>query len=214
MDWLATQTSLRGIVMTEPIAESMKRPSRYAMVDGVGEMGIGIVFAGMSIILRLSVGQRSIWSWKPTVVICLAVLLVLVLLAEATVKSRITFRRTGYVKYRHSRVQTALAVVVAAILAAFISYFLKHSPRGENLQLLLGSLSMCVLYAYGTKMDQAWRWIVVIAMVLAPLATRSIVSSDPGQWLSTGIIGICWLVSGLVTFWLYLRRTRPAQGAQ
>src|SRR5579864_868647 len=207
--------------MAELITEYTKRPSWYALSGGVGEMGLGILFLGMSILIHIAnrYGQHSIWSWKPTVLICGAVLLVLVLVAEATAKNRITLRRTGYVKYRQSRAKAAVAIMIAAILAAIvavlISHFWKQSPHGQNLQLLLAGSSMLALYAYWTKLDRPWRWIVALAMTFGPLASHSILSDDPGQWLSSDVvIGMCWLISGAITFWLYLRRTRPAEGAR
>jgi hypothetical protein len=52
-------------------------------------------------------------------------------------------------------------------------------------------------------------------MVVAPVASRSFLMSDPGDWRSTDcIIGVCWIVSGAITFCLYLRSTRPAENPQ
>jgi len=205
--------------MTEGISDYLKRPSRYAMIEGVGEMGIAIVISGISAfgILHARAGEHSIWNWKPIMLIYGVVLLALVFLAQAMIKKRITYPRTGYLKHRHSRVKSVVAIVSAAMLGAIcavlISNFWKHSEHRQDLQLLLSGLIWCLLYAYATKMDQTWRWIVAVAMTFGPLGTDRIMSGDPGQWVSFIVIGICWLISGTITFWLYLRRTRPAQEA-
>jgi len=179
-------------------------------------MGLGIVLAGISIfnILALNAAKGSVWNWKPAPLVCDAALLIIVFWAQAAVKRRITYRRTGYVKYRHSRLKAIVAGSVAAIIAMITVFTLQRFWHVQSTAVLLAGLSMCALYVYATKMDRPWRWIVAVVMVIGPLIIYSLLANDPGAWRSTGIISVCWLASGGITFWLYLRNTRPAESAR
>lgn len=202
--------------MSEGIADYLKRPLRYNIIDGIGEMGLGILFIGLSIIKNHvgNIGPTSAWHSKFMPLGFMAALLVVVLWSEAVAKNRITYRRTGYVKYRHSRRTSIIAGSAAMLVAAAAAYVLTkiwHAAGGATV--LLSGLSMCALYVYWTKLDRPWRWIVAVAMAVGPLGVRSILISDPAEWRSMGVIGICWLISGIISFCLYLRNTRPTETA-
>ena len=203
--------------MSERIADYLKRPLRYNIIDGIGEMGLGVVLLGLSIInnLAANIGPNAGWHSKIMPIGFMAVLLVVVLWSEAVAKNRITYRRTGYVKYRHSRRTSIIAASATMLIAGAAAYVLTriwHAAGGATV--LLSGLSMCALYIYWTKLDQPWRWVVAMAMAVGPLGGRSMLISDSRDWSSMGVIGTCWLLSGITSFCLYLRNTRPPETAK
>lgn len=205
--------------MSESLLDYEKRPIRYSSIDGIDELLIG-VFILVSTILMYVVNtapQGSIWRWKPTVLISNALLLVVFLLARKLLKERITYRRTGYVRYRYSKVKSAIGGIVGFVVAAALVvsiYVLWHPPARDRSLILLGSLLWATLYVYFyvhlTKMYRAWRYLVAVVMAAGPVALYSVLPNVRDiSTLSAGLLGACFSISGVVAFLSYLRKTKP-----
>jgi len=102
-----------------------------------------------------------------------------------------------------------ISMVVALLLARW--HVLLH---GHGIE-LLGGLVMATFYGFATKIDHLWRWIIAVVLALGPITVDLILLQTRGRDdLSAGVIGVCWIVSGAITFCLYLRHTQPMQDAE
>jgi hypothetical protein len=189
---------------------------RYKNIDGIWEMGIGFLCVMMVLLEKSlrSAPRNSIWHWRGTLALCIALLGFVVLCGKRVLKKRITYPRTGYVKYRGLAGKPWLAGLIAAstaMPAALLFYLLlrhtRYSVTAAVLSVILG-----LLYALGTRLDEAWRWVVLAVIILGPVAI-SMLPLDRGslQGLPTAFIGLTYFVSGVITLTLYLRRTRSAE---
>jgi hypothetical protein len=69
-----------------------------------------------------------------------------------------------------------------------------------------------LFYAFATRLDEAWRWVVLVVMVTGPVAISMLpLEREWLETLSAGFLGLTLLVSGLIALSLYLRRTRPPE---
>lgn len=206
--------------MTESALDFEKRPLRYNAIDGVDEMLVGVLLLTLFLLLHVTniAPEGSIWRWKPIFLIGDTFLLVVFLVGRKLLRERITYRRTGYVKYRSSKIRSAIGVVIAGMIAAvavkYVSNPWDQLHRERNL-IMLGSLLWSFLYTYfyiyKTTMHSVYRYVTALVLALGPVA---VYSAFPGtrdiSTLSAAVPGACFLISGVVTFYLYLRNTNPA----
>lgn len=217
--WRRKLDGVEEDLVTESVEEYIKRPLRYNQIDGLGEVFVGTCFLNWPLFdyVRTLAPAGSAWHWRYTSTICALALLIVVVAASGVLRRRITYRRTGYLKYRNLRWKTAL-ISVASMCVAIVFVLLLARWHvllyGHGIE-LFGGLAMAVLYAFATKMDDLWRWIIASVLALGPFTVYLILLQSRGRDdLSAGVIGVCWLVSGAITFCLYLRRTQPAQDAE
>jgi hypothetical protein len=203
---------------SEQIEEYLKRPARYNMIDGTNEIGIGLIMSGMVLFnwLHAISPEDSVWHWNFFPVLCLWMLCVALLGAGAVFKRRVTYRRTGFVRYRASAGLKGIieGMVGGAIgVAAVYALSMRHT---EHAMALLGGLGMAALYAYATNLDRPWRWPVLVLIALGPRAVYVLPLNGRAQDnVGTSLIGLCWLLSGAITLCTYLRNTElPQQDAQ
>jgi hypothetical protein len=151
------------------------------------------------------------------------------------IKTHITYPRTGFVEYRKGeRIRTQ---IIAGVLGALTSLGIVSSLRRHwdiTTAASLAGLVFAVSYAYRIARAARWKWVVACAIalgslviaflpadVLAALANDSLVT-HPARARLVGVIilslmtyGTMLLISGGISFWLYLRHTQaPAQEAQ
>jgi hypothetical protein len=201
--------------MFDQLDDYVRRPMHYENIDGIGQLGIGILWMGIAALeaLETTVPEGSIWHRRGPVVICLLAFGAIVLFGMWTLKSRITFPRTGYVKYRGLSkpwVGAAIAAVIAVPMTMFTSFLSRHSSSSASLPVAVGSAGFALVYAFATRMEAAWNWVVLVVMVAGPVAISKLpIDRQWGQGPSLGFLGLTFLVSGAITLYLYLHRTRP-----
>ncbi len=80
----------------------LPRPKFYNNIDGMGELGRGIVSLGFAIILWLSIGMPvdSIWNRMDLSMACYILIFIAIDYGIKAIKKRITYPRTGFVEYR------------------------------------------------------------------------------------------------------------------
>ena len=206
--------------MTDLTAEYIKRPLRYNLIDGVDEMLVGFLFLALPLLAHVAnvAPDGSVWQWKPLLLITNGLMLILVLVSRKLLKKWITYRRTGYVKYRYSKTRAVIGGIVGfgvgiAVMAAI--YRLWPLPHREQHLILISSLLWAAFYAYffvyKTEMYRIYRYVVVLLMAIGPLAVYSVFTTVRDiSTLSGAVMGACFLISGVITFWSYLRRTNPS----
>jgi hypothetical protein len=205
--------------MANQVDDYVKRPMRYQNIDGLGELGIGIIWTGLTLLelLKETAPSGSIWHGKTTFVVCAAALLFVVLYGQKALKKRITYPRTGYVKYRDTGtgawriVAGLLTAVVVALAVVFVSQRFAL-PSFKVMVIALGSAGWGLMYALMTRLDAAWRWVVLVTMIVAPPAV-AMLPLDP-SWrdhLPFVLQGLIFMVSGAISLALYLRRNPPPE---
>ena len=205
--------------MANQIDDFVKRPMRYQNVDGLNELGAGVIWTGLVLLLLLRdiAPSGSIWHTRAAFAIGGVVLLIVVRYCQRILKKRITYPRTGYVKYRQSRARAnaiACAVGVAAASAVWLIVVgFDHHPF-EAAQIASASVGWGATYVILTRIDAAWRWAFLGALTAVPpiVATLSLSHLWLDIFLSDGLI---LTTSGVIALTFYLRENPvPEQVAE
>jgi hypothetical protein len=140
------------------------------------------------------------------------VLLLVVLYGQKILKKRITFPRTGFVKYRPVGAKPWIVGAITGALGVAAAIFVLRR-FSFSLNVAVASAMWGLFYAFATKLEGgAWRWVVLVVMVGGPVAISTLPLDR--EWLETlsfGFLGLTLFVSGGITLYLYLRHTRPSE---
>ena len=224
--------------MEPGIGSQLDRPKAYYNIDGVGELGIGFMCLGYTLLqwLQIHSPRGSVWNRMDTLFIWVGLMCAVIHYGSKAIKKHITWPRTGYVAYRR-RDTVWRPLIVALAVSSLLSAGLIVARRWHwdvTTPVSLFGLVLAAIYAYGFARTVRWKWAVVwilaagslaIAMLPADLvgapANHSWVTAImPAQavgafLLSMLLYGLILSISGGISFWLYLRRTQaPAQHAQ
>ncbi len=205
--------------MNDTIKTTIERTRQYWYIDGFGEMLTGLVFVLLGAINYISgIVTPSMGSAVMVGVGYPLVILGGVFAGRGWVRSlkeKITYPRTGYVKYiqperssRTKRAVTALFVAIAVsittmvitrgldpfwvvlgtglLIAAFIGYFAVQVPLNRFIILAL--------------------WVVVVSLI----SVRAPASEDIQMGILLAGTGLGWMGSGIITLLRYLKNTQPA----
>ena len=142
------------------------------------------------------------------------------------IKEHVTYPRTGFVEYRkRDRVwPTVFAAVGAPAFLALVMLALRRHwdlTMGASLVGLLSAAS----YVYHFAREVRWKWAVASAMAIGSLLIAILPGDLVGSLTGHSWLAVClpsfmlWgpllLISGGISFWLYLRHTEaPARDAQ
>jgi hypothetical protein len=210
--------------MSNSIDDYVKRPIRYQNIDGLDELFLGFLWIALQLLdfFHLTAASGSVWRSNATFFLCVGVLAAVCLYGHKSLKSNITFPRTGYVKYRRSatgvwlRGSIAAAVAVGVALATVFVLQRLGPDSSEIGKMALTSGGWALFYIYITRMDAAWRWVVLLAMlVVPPLAAAFPIGRLLSGNLPFVLQGLIFFVSGLIGLTFYLHRNPlPEHGAE
>jgi len=220
----------------ERIESLLQRPKFYNNIDGVGELGVGVMMLGYGLLVWLQVhSDRAIWHNGWVVIPLILLMASAIERGSKAIKKRITYPRTGFVEYKKCDHMwpAAIAFVVSAVVAASIGFATRsHSSIGSSFGFTtpaaLFGLVVAAVYGYGVARAVPWKWAVVAAIAVCSIAIAmlpadwagAIVGSPSnagpfspgsvGAWLlSILAYGAFMLISGTISFVLYLRHTQP-----
>ena len=215
----------------DQVGNLLDRPRLYYNIDGLGELGGGVLSLGVALLLWLP--ANSVWH-KISWFLFLGLALALRYVIEA-VKTHITYPRTGFVEYRRSerRRTSIISAVVAALIPAGLFLAIRRHWDITAFASLAG-LVFAAAYAYNIARAVRWKWVVVCAIalgsmaisffpaeVLAAMAHDSLVTHPVLAKLGGVMVvsfltyGAMLLISGGISFWFYLRHTQaPPQEGQ
>lgn len=212
------------------IQSFLERPKTYYNIDGVGELGMGFMCLGFSLLawLQLHTPSTAVWHRMYTFVIYVAVMCSTIRYGSKAIKNHVTYRRTGFVEYRkRDRVWVAVA---AFIFSALVGFGLMVAVRRHWVISVPGSFVGLLLAAGYVRIAKtnAWKWAVFAAMVAGALVIgalppdlveafangSSLNSAIPAKvvgayWLTFVVYGALLMISGAISFWLYVRDTQP-----
>ena len=216
------------------IQSYLERPKLYYNIDGVGELGMGFMCLAYALFawLQLHAPQHSAWNQTYTFVIYLAAMVSIIHYGSKAIKDRITYRRTGFVDYRPRDkywIPMALGAGVSALLGAGLYLAVRRHWQISA----PGSLFGLVLAAMYVRLAKSvrWKWAIFCVMVAGALVIAALpadlletfanhtglTSAVPAKvvgayWLTFGVSGAVMLISGGISFWLYLHNTQaPGQ---
>jgi hypothetical protein len=208
----------------DQLGHVLARPRLYYNIDGLGELGCGVLALGIALLVSLP--ASSVWhkvSWFLFLGLALAIRYVI-----GAIKAHITYPRTGFVEYRRSdrRSASILSAVVAALIPAGL---LLAARRHWDITALASLAGLVFAGAYAYNIARAVRWKLVVAFaialgsmaiaflpadVLAAMAHDSL-STHPVLARLGGLVvvsfltyGTMLLISGGISFWFYLRHTQ------
>jgi hypothetical protein len=218
----------------DQIEDLLNRPKAYYYIDGVGEMAGGFMGLGFGPLMWLQAHapKDSIWHGMPAFLVYVGLMCLILHYGPKTIKKHITYPRTGFVEYRKRDTvwrPMILGAVVSAALSVGLMFALRRHWNLTTPVSLIGLL-FAASYAYGiARVGMArWKWVVVCVVALGSVAI-AVLPADVvgavgggtsatyrGAFLLTFMLyGAVLLVSGGISFWLYLRHTEaPAQEAQ
>jgi hypothetical protein len=150
------------------------------------------------------------------------------------IKYHITYPRTGFVAYRtQNRIWTVILGSVVSVVVSAGLVLAARPPQDSVMPVFFLGLFLAACYALGFARAVPWKWAVVSALVLGSLAIAvlpgdltSALAYNPSvpAWFSARgagafllcitLFGTLLLISGAISFWLYLRHTQaPAKEA-
>jgi hypothetical protein len=221
----------------EQIESLLQRPKFYNNIDGVGELGMGFMMFGFALLSWLQAHSPAGSLWHKVYVVLPLILLMVSIIdyGSKAIKRHITYPRTGFVEYkkRDSVWPVAIAFVTSALVAAGLAFAARShwgidSHFGLTVPAALVGLVFAAAYAYGVARAVRWKWTVVCAIAICSV----VIAMLPADWVgamagstssagafSAGVVG-AWLlsiltygtillISGAISFVIYLRHTQP-----
>ena len=201
---------------TNDIKQVEKHVKRYWYTDGIAELASG----GMFLLLGLYFGVLGYFEEGSLVSVILQASMVLVMIGGAfgvrwlvnTLKSRLTYPRTGYVEYRVNEKDAKIrryVVAGVAMIIAIASVVLADAIRSlDSMVLITGVLVGIILIALRGKSSGLQRFYVLggLAIMLGFGLAFSQLPQVYALSLFYGLIGVAILISGGLVLQRYLAK--------
>ena len=211
----------------------LERPKLYANVDGVGELSMGFMCLSYALFawLEAHAPQNSAWHQTYAFLIYVAAMVSVIHYGSRAIKNRITFPRTGFIDYR-PRDKYWVPMAMAAGITTLLGAGLHLAVRRHWEISVPGSLMGLVFAAAYIRLARTvrWKWAVFCVMLAATLVIaalpedlaesvvnhKGLTSAVPAKtvgayWLTFAAGGAVFLISGGISFWLYLRHTQAPE---
>ena len=199
----------------KPIEHFINRPKRYVNVDGLGELSFGLILLafpfwwwGLAALAPKDSG------WQGVLLLLPLLLVGWIPRGIEALRKRVTYARTGFVLARQEPMPLRILLVVGLLLLLLYLPVVLPPLRHLNPSALMGicGTGLAAAYAYEIARGVRWKCIVVLVLAIGSLGV-SLVGWGLYTWRWIGLLfvffGLAWVISGGITFWLYLRRTQP-----
>lgn len=198
----------------DEIKQVEQRVKRYWYTDGIAELTSG----GLFVLLGVYFGAQGFLREDSTASIILQISLILVMVGGifgvrwlvSTLKTRLTYPRTGYVEYRVNEKDAKIrryVVAGVAMVIAIASIVLFDYIRGlDTMALITGLLVGVIFIALRGKSSGLKRFHLLggLAIVLGVALSFSGLSQAYNLGLFYGLVGIAVMVSGGLVLRRYL----------
>lgn len=210
--------------MRSDIDRAEQRTRQYWYDDGLTEIAVGILFLALGALFLLEAlappGSLPSSFSAIGIVVLVAGGLWVVNWAVRQAKRRITYPRTGYVRYRQPARSTqrrlltgAVAAVVGASTALILNLTAPTSlawiPALQGV--CIGGFILCMAYFLGLVRLYL---LAVLSFLVGPAATLAGLGDTLGTGVYFAAMGIAFLLSGSITLASYLRHTEPSRGEE
>jgi hypothetical protein len=214
----------------DQVGSLLDRPKFYYNIDGMAELGCSVMCLGWALLLWVETHSSANSVWHRILFFAFVGLVLVIHYGTKAIKTHITYPRTGFIEYR--RRYRRLTAIIAGALGALVAVGLIIASRRHwdiTTPASLIGLVFAASYAYHIARPVRWKWVVVWAIalgslviaflpadVLGALANDSSAAHPVGAkltgtiLLSLMIYGTMLLVSGGISFWLYVRHTQAA----
>ena len=210
----------------DQVGNLLDRPRFYYNVDGLGELGGGVMCLGLALLLWLPMRSSANSVWHRISFFAFVSLILVIHYGAKAVKTRITYPRTGYVEYRKRWQTRTIGAALCALTTAGLAIGFRRHWDISALVPLTG-LAFAASHGYHFARAVRWKWGTVGAMAAASIAIAflpadvlgALGSESPAHpdranllgavLLSLLVYGGLLLISGGISLWLYLRRTQP-----
>ncbi len=206
--------------LNDPSPNIQRRVRQYWYEDGLVEIGAGVVilliaalYLSAALFMPAPLGAL-VTAFAPMLVILLWVLGGRKLIQ--TLKEKITYPRTGYVKYHvdprsRSIPRRVLVLIIAASVSALVIIFSANIPE-YLYAVLTGVLASVIMFIMGYQANvKRFYWIGLWVIGVGALVSFLPIAAPWDMPTLVGGMGLGWLVSGLFSLAHYLRHTSPAE---
>ena len=204
---------------TNEIKQVEQRVKRYWYTDGIAELASG----GMFLLLGLYFGVMGYFEEGSLISVILQVSMVLFFIGGAfgvrwlvnTLKSRLTYPRTGYVEYRlkdaGTRNRRLVIVASAMVIAAASIWLVDYVHVFESMVFVTGLLVGVIFIALRGKSSGLKRFYVLggLAILLGAILAYSGLPQGYTLTLFYSLLGIAILISGGLVLRGYLTENPP-----
>ena len=191
-----------------------QRVKRYWYADGIAELTSG----GLFVLLGVYFGAQGFLGEGSTASIILQISLILVMVGGIfgvrwlvnTLKTRLTYPRTGYVEYRvnekDAKVRRYVVAGVAMIIAIASIVLIDYIRGLDSMALITGLLVGVIFIALRGKSSGLKRFYLLggLAIVLGAVLSFSGLSQAYNLGLFYGLLGIAIMISGGLVLRRYL----------
>ena len=200
--------------MHSHISDVEQRVKRYWYTDGIGELigGGMFILLGAYFALQEYLGQNSLAGG------ILQVSLILVMIGGMsisrrlvnTLKTRLTYPRTGYVEYQvdehKMRSRRVWVVTVAFVVSALTMVFVRAFQSFDSIVAVTGVVVGLILMILRAKASGLARFYLLGAASIALGLALSLSQLPNGYSLGLyyGLMGVCFILSGGLTLYRYL----------
>ena len=205
--------------MNDPIKEIQRQTQRYWYVDGLNEIGAGILIflLGLLYLLEWLLSASSLQGLVTSIgqPVLFIVGLLVINWAVRRLKARLTYPRTGYVAYRREqggrRVRAILLSMILAAGFAIAAIYFGRIGDEKLIPILIGGLmSGAVIYMGYFFNLRRFFLVAAVGLVLGTAGAWLAMPQSIAMAVFFNGFGLAWIVSGGVTLANYLRQTQPA----
>lgn len=200
--------------MQNNFSDVEQRVKRYWYTDGIGEL----IGGGMFILLGIYFGLQEFLGQDSMLGGILQVSLILVMIGGmaigrrlvSTLKTRLTYPRTGYVEYQVDEHKIKSRQIWVAILAFTISaltmIFIRLFQSFDSIVAVTGIAVGLILIILRAKASGLSRFYIlgVISVLLGLTLSVSRLPNGYSLGLFYGLMGVCFIISGGLTLRRYL----------
>jgi hypothetical protein len=200
--------------MNEQLQQLTRRTRQYWYIDGISELSFG----GLCLLLALYFLSQALLPAESTLSSMLTTGFVLILVGAGlatrklihTLKSRLTYPRTGYVGYTHpNKNRRVLNMLVASFMGILIAALMAGAPISlEWIPGVSGLLFGAAWLYFGSRVGLVRFYLLAAFSALAGVSiSLAHIPEDTGLAAYYALLGAAMLVSGGLTLWGYLRST-------
>jgi hypothetical protein len=201
--------------MTDVIDNYTRRPARYEHIDGTGDLGFGIWFLTVALLIRLSEGATVTWRWWAITYGIIGIVWAVVHFSTRYIRRRLVYPRSGYLEIRKRPWTLALVGLLAVVSAAAAAlWFAKAQSSGLSAPLISGlciGLAMLIgALRHRVRKFAAYATLSVGIGLALQFVDPTLVSGS--SWYFC-LMGTAFIISGAPTLYLYVHRT-PARSLE
>ena len=217
----------------DQVGKLLDRPRLYYNIDGLGELGGGVTCLGFALLLWLLMRWPADSIWHQASFFAFVGLALLIRYSTKAIKTRITYPRRGLSSTGDNGTPRQSPLHAGALATAGLAVVFRRHWDISMLAYLTG-LVFAASYGYHFARAVRWKWVIVGAIAVASLVIAflpadvlralgselPVAHPDRAKLVGTILLslmayGTILLISGGISFWLYLRHTQaPAQEGQ